>query len=130
MYMRNLGRLKKLGKLNHFMQDFFRKWHEATKGIEATGTVDISQMPLIREANQRLKDEMTNGQFSKQFGLNLAQLETLCCEIVSQSGLAIDPPFKKHSGTGIRPGAFDSIFTNTNPINSDSQESELDLVAN
>ena len=130
MYMRNLRRLSKLGKLNHFMQDFFRKWHAATKGIEAGGTVDISQMPLIRESNQRLKDEMTNGQFHKQFGLNLAQLETLCCEIVAHSGLAIDVPFKKRSGTGVRPGAFDSIFTNTTPTNVGKQESELDLVVN
>ena len=87
-------------------------------------------MPLIRESNQRLKDEMTNGQFHKQFGLNLAQLETLCCEIVAQSGLKIDVPFKKRSDSGVRPGGFDSIFTNTIPTNAENQESELDLVVN
>ena len=128
MYLRNLGRLSRLGKLNHFMQDFFRKWHESTQGVEANGTVDISQMPLIRESNQRLKDNMTNGQFSKQFGLNLAQLETLCCEIVSQSGLAVNPPFKRSTMPEIRPGAFDSIFTNTVENPNSSMKPELDFV--
>ena len=125
MYMRNMNRLSRLGKLNHFMQDFFRQWHEATKDIEAGGTVDISQMPLIRESNQRLKDNMTNGQFTKQFGLNLAQLETLGCEIVQQSGMAIDPPFKKSLVSVVRQNGFDSIFTNTVPTTR-TIEPELD----
>ena len=107
------------------MQDFFRQWHEATKDIEAGGTVDISQMPLIRESNQRLKDNMTNGQFTKQFGLNLAQLETLGCEIVQQSGMAIDPPFKKSLVSVVRQNGFDSIFTNTVPTTR-TIEPELD----
>ena len=129
MYMRNIGRLSRLGKLNHFMQEFFRKWHESTEGMEATGTVDISQIPLIRESNQRLKDNMTNGQFSKQFGLNLAQLETLCCEIVSQSGLKVKPPFKKSRVSGIRLEAFESIFTSTIETPKSPIRPELDFVA-
>ena len=127
MYMRNLRRLTKLGKLNHFMQDFFRKWHEVTKDVEAGGTVDISQMPLIRESNQRLKDQMTNGQFNKRFGINLAQLETLCCEIVAQSGLAIDPPFRKSAESIVRHGGFDSIFSSTVASDNENMDRELDL---
>lgn len=115
MYMRNMNRLSRLGKLNHFMQEFFRKWHAATCDRPATGSVDISQMPLIREANQRLKDQMTNGQFTKQFGLNVDQLETLCCEIVAESGLGIEVPFRKRS-VGIRQNAFQSIFDSTHEL--------------
>ena len=113
MYLRNLSRLNRLGKLNHFMQDFFRQWHAATEHQSARGTVDISQIPLIREANQRLKDEMTNAQFNQQFGLNLAQLETLGWEIVEHSGLKLEPPFRRKSEPGVRQGAFDTVFANT-----------------
>ena len=113
MYLRNLGRLSKLGKLNHFMQDFFRQWHHATDGLETGGLVDISQIPLVRETNQRLKDEMTNSQFTTRFGFNVDQLETLCCEIVEHSGLPVEVPFKKKYTRHVRPNAFKSVFTST-----------------
>ena len=75
MYMRNLSRLTQLGKVNHFMQDFFRQWHAATDGQPVIGTVDISQIPLVRESNQRLLDEMDNSTFFKRFASNVGQLE-------------------------------------------------------
>jgi flavin-dependent dehydrogenase len=113
MYLRNLSRLTRLGKLNHFMQDFFRRWHEATKEIAASGTVDISQIPLVRETNQRLKDELNNAQFTAQFGMNVIQLETLCCEIVEQSGLEIKHPFQKTNRSQTRQKSFETVFSNT-----------------
>ncbi len=113
MYLRNLGRLTQLGKVNHFMQDFFRQWHEATKDVDARGTVDISQIPLVREANQRLLEEMDNRTFSKRFAANLAQLETLGCDIVEQSGLQVEVPFRKSNQPLVRPKAFETVFKST-----------------
>ncbi|MCP4080610.1 MAG: halogenase, partial [Planctomycetaceae bacterium] len=106
MYLRNLRLLSRLGKVNHFMQEFFREWHEQTKDIPASGIVNISEMPIIREMNQRLKDQMDNRTFAKQFAANLAQLENLGCEIVAQSGVAATPPFKKSTNPSIRQDAF------------------------
>jgi flavin-dependent dehydrogenase len=110
MYLRNMSRLSRLGKLNHFMQGFFRQWHEATRNIEIGGTVDISQIPLVREANQRLKDSLPGSQFSKRFGLNVTQLETLSREIVEFSELAMSPPGRPGSGAQVTHAAFESVF--------------------
>ena len=114
MYLRNLARLKKLGVLNHFMQDFFRQWHRATDGWPANGSVNISEMPIIREMNSRLKEELRGGKFFEQFDLNLKQLQTLGCEIVAQSGLDLEPPFPASTNSQIRRSAFDDIFQWTN----------------
>lgn len=110
-YVRNLRRLNRLGKLNEFMQDFFRQWHAATENQSAGGTIDISQIQLIREFNQRLKDDLTNSQFNRQFGLNLAQLEALSWEIVERSGLATEPPAPRKMNPKVRHSAFESVFS-------------------
>lgn len=111
MYLRNLGRLSQLGRVNHFMQDFFRQWHAATDGREVQGTVDISQIPLVRESNQRLLDDMDNRTYHQRFVANLRQLETLGCEIVEQSGLQIPIPFGKTTSSLVRANAFESVFS-------------------
>lgn len=113
MYMRNLSRLTQLGKVNHFMQDFFRQWHAATDGQPVIGTVDISQIPLVRESNQRLLDEMDNSTFFKRFASNVGQLETLACEIVEQSGLTVQLPFGRSTLKTVRPNAFATVFAQT-----------------
>ena len=110
MYIRNINRLSKLGKLNHFMQDFFRQWHEATEGKDLSGVVDISRITLIREMNTRLLEEMNNGTFFKRFASNLAQLETLCCEIVDQSGLNIQVPFRTSNLSTVKVNSFETVF--------------------
>ena len=110
MYLRNLSRLSKLRKLNHFMQDFFRQWNEATENSPRDGVVNISEMPIIREMNTRLLEEMSSGQFFHRFGANLDQLETLCCEIVEQSGLPVANPFRKSSIAAVRPNAFEQVL--------------------
>ena len=110
MYLRNMSRLSRLGKMNHFMQEFFRTWHEQTANVPASGYVNISQVPIIREMNQRLLDEMNTGQFMTQFGDNLTQLETLGNEIVSHSGINVDVPFKRSTKTTIRANAFENVF--------------------
>lgn len=110
MYMRNLSKLTRLGKMNHFMQDFFGQWHDATDGVNAEGCIDISQIPMIRETNTRLLEQMSNGQFASNFGDNVAQLETLGREIVRHSGLDLVPPFGKSSRASIRHDAFSHVF--------------------
>ena len=127
--MRNLGRLKRLGNVNHFMQNFFRRWHQATEAQPATGSVNISEMKIIREMNQRLKDDLSSGRFFDQFELNLQQLETLACEIVQQSGLPLDTPFDRSSHAAIHQGAFDQIFAATLSGPLDSTADEADAVA-
>ncbi len=110
MYLRNLGRLSRLGKVNHFMQEFFRRWHEETKDIPACGTIDISQVPLIRESNTRLLEAMNNRTYFQRFAANLAQLETLACEIVEHTGLAVDVPFRRSRSSMVVHDAFEPVF--------------------
>jgi len=112
MYLRNLSRLTRLGKVNHFLQDFFRQWHEATDGKPVDGVIDISQMPIIRESNQRLVDEMDNGTFFTRFDANLRQLETLACEIVEQSGLKVSVPFRPTTPM-VTANSFAPVFSPT-----------------
>ena len=123
MYMRNLNHLTEFGKLNHFMQDFFRDWHEATKDRPATGYVNISGMPIIREMNQRLKDDLAGGKFYERFSANLAQLQTLAVEIVKESGLEKDVPYEVSSSKLIRHDGFEKIFASTLPLTSPTSES-------
>ncbi len=124
MYLRNLSRLSKLGKLNEFMQEFFREWHADTADLPATGTVNISEMPIIREMNTRLLEERTRGEYFRQFAANVAQLETLACEIVEQSGLETEHPFRRHSQKAVRPDAFQQIFDSTKTEFSSKDERE------
>ena len=110
MYLRNLRRLSRLGKLNHFMQSFFRKWHEHTEQDTVSGVIDISKMPLIREMNTRLLEEMNNRAYNRRFGDNLTQLETLGQEIVAHSGLNVEFPLRPRSGADIREDSFERVF--------------------
>ena len=122
MYMRNLSKLTQLGKVNHFMQDFFRQWHAATDGRPLSGTVDISQIALIHEMNSRLLEDMSDGAFFKRFADNLRQLETLGCEIVDQSGLNIRPPFRRSGGNTIHSNSFSTVFNPTSKLREKSRE--------
>jgi flavin-dependent dehydrogenase len=110
MYLRNFARLSKLGKLNHFMQDVFRQWHERTKAESFGGLINISEMPLIREANARLTENMSSRRFYRQFAMNVAQLETLACEIIEQSGLELKVRFRRSTRPEVQPNAFDQVF--------------------
>ena len=83
----------------------------ADRGPGGRGTVDISQIPLIRAANQRLLDAMDNRTFFDQFATNLAQLETLGCEIVDQSGVDINIPFRRASSSRVVTNAFETVFS-------------------
>jgi flavin-dependent dehydrogenase len=111
MYLRNLGRLSRLGKLNHFMQDFFRDWHESATASEAIGgCVNISAMPIIREMNQRLQEDLNDRDFSRRFAANVDQLENLACEIVTLSGLQRQIPFRRSRNHLVRQNAFEHLF--------------------
>ena len=110
MYLRTMSKLKKLGKLNEAMQDFFREWHQQTEGQECDlPMVNISDIPLVFESNSRLVEQFTNGEYRKQFGTNLKQLEAIATEIVQHSGLPFDLPCQ-YPQSGVRLGAFDSLF--------------------
>ena len=115
MYMRNLGRLKRLGNVNHAMQDFFLRWHEQTEGQSASGYINISEMPIIREMNSRLKADLAGGKFFTQFEKNLAQLETLASEIVAHAGVEVKatPQLERPLPSEIVQDAFARIFENT-----------------
>ncbi len=110
MYVRNLSRLSRLGKVNHFMQDFFRQWHEQTKDVPATGAINISEMPIIREMNQRLQEDLQGRAFFQRFAANLAQLENLGCEIVAHSGLSLSVPWGRSQSMLVRQDAFAHVF--------------------
>ncbi len=110
MYLRNMSKLSKLGKLNHFMQDFFRQWHHATEDAESSGSINVSEMPIIRETNTRLLEEMSSPQFFNRFNANVAQLQTLACEIVEQSGVNVACPFHRHSTDSVMNHAFEHVF--------------------
>ena len=125
MYVRNVRRLNRLSEVNHFMQDFFRKWHEQTENKEAKGSVNTSEMPIISEMNSRLNDDLGGGKFFERFELNLQQLETIAYEIVEQSEVGIAPPFRRSNSASVRLNAFQSIFESTYSdeySNSDSEQ--------
>lgn len=130
MYMRNLGRLKRLGELNHFMQNFFRQWHTATEGKSANGYVNISEMPIIKEMNSRLLEDLSGSKFFKQFDRNLKQLETLANEIVEQSELGLEVPFARCASESIRHDAFGPIFDATKLVEyaNDDEKPEFNAV--
>ena len=109
-YVRNVSKLSRLGRLNHFMQGFFRQWHELAPDGDAHGKIDISRIPLIREMNERLLQEMSDAEFARQFAKNLSQLETLSGEIVSQSGLEVAVPVKAQPRPGVKRNVLASIF--------------------
>ncbi|MEC8338231.1 MAG: tryptophan 7-halogenase [Planctomycetota bacterium] len=110
MYLRNLGRLRRLGKLNHFMQDFFSRWHRVHGKQEGSGCVDISQMPLIREMNSRLRESLSSPDFFRQFEANLQQLETIACEIIEHSGVAVDHPFRRGKHALVQSDTFARVL--------------------
>ena len=126
MYLRNLSKLTQLGKVNHFMQDFFRAWHAATDGQDQRGTIDISQIPLIREMNTRLLEDLNSAAFFRRFDDNLRQLETLGCEIVEHSGLNQRPPFQRSTRSSIRNDMFQSAL---NPPQSERDAASPEAVA-
>jgi flavin-dependent dehydrogenase len=110
MYLRHLGKLTKLGKLNHFMQDFFRTWHRQSTDAEPNGRIDISSMPIIRKSNERLLEDLDDRAFGRQFADNVNQLETLMWEIVDHSGIEIDAPFKRTQHPRAIQHAFQHVF--------------------
>lgn len=121
MYMRHLSKLSRLSKLNHAMQAFFRKWHHARPSREIGGTVDISRIPIIRETNQRLLDDLTNREFATRFTQNVAQVETLFWEIVDHADVPdVSFPFKRTQHPGARKNVLREVFDVTTAIDEDA----------
>ena len=121
MYLRNIRRLNRLGKMNHYMQETFRRWHSLMPVRDADelpqGTVDISSMPIIRKMNQQLIDPLPGGEFHQQFTKNVEQLETLFWEILEHAGVdASDAPFAKKHYSSAMPNCFAHVFENSRPM--------------
>ena len=95
MYPRHMFKLKKLGQLNHFMQRFFSQWHEQSPGSEVCGMINISEIPLIWYANERLLDDLNGRDFGRRFADNVAQLESLAWEIIDGANIDVDVPFRR-----------------------------------
>lgn len=121
-YLRHLSLLAEYEKVNHFMQQFFQTWHQATDGTDARGEVDISQVKLVRESNRRLLDELTTKEFSQRFQSNLRQLETLACEIVEHSGIKMDVPFQRSKEPDVWRNTFEAVL---NPRNRSRSSQEI-----
>ncbi len=109
-YLRHIGKIQKLSKLNHFMQGFFRKWHRESAHTEPNGRIDISGIPIIRNSNARLLEELDYGAFGRQFADNINQLETLVWEIVDHSGMDVEVPFKRTHHPRAVQNAFQNAF--------------------
>ena len=120
--MRNLGRLKRLGKLNHFMQDFIKRWHREHGKHASSGCVDISQMPLIREMNSRLTESLSSPEFYRRFDANLKQLETIACEIIDHSGVVVNHPYHRVQHEWVDSDTFARVLT---PLSRGQSESEI-----
>ena len=127
MYLRNFRRLNRLGKLNHFMQDFFRTWHASTEGDDASGYVNISEMPIIKKMNSQLMDDLSGGKFFQKFDQNVRQLETLANEIVEASGMNVEAPRKPTKTHDIELNAFAPIKEFTQPSGSVADSQKLIL---
>ena len=54
---------------------------------------------------------MNYAAFFKRFASNLAQLETLGCEIVEQSGLNVSAPFGRSKLISVRSDSFATVFS-------------------
>ena len=100
-YLRNLKNLNRFGKLNHFMQNLFREWHETSKQDEVSSNVNISQMPIIREMNEGLKKQLRGTEFHQQFSRNLETLEEIALEIYRQSGCRDEFPLASGKDSGM-----------------------------
>lgn len=110
VYLRQYRNLKRLGDLNHLMQQFFRKWHEATADLPSSGVIDISTLPIVREFNARLLAAYPTKQFHRRFAANVAQLETLGKEIITQSGIDQPYPFAAARRSTTMENAFEGVF--------------------
>ena len=63
-------------------------------GREVAGAIDVSSIPFLRRANERLLDDSNWRQFGRQFADNVALVETVFWEIIRHAGLDVDVPFK------------------------------------
>ena len=88
-------------------------WHQQTEGQDAGGNINISDIPIVRNMNAQLKDNLSRPEFYERFDFNLQQLETLGCEIVAHSGIDMEIPFGKSEQSSIKSEAFQPIYDST-----------------
>ena len=130
MYPRNLSKILKMNRMNHFLQEFFREWHRQQPGREVQGLVETSVMPLVFEVNSRLVEDLDNRTFNRRMTENVAQLETLFWEIIDAAGISMHVPFRRRQHRGVRQHSFQHIFDVTNPSEStQTSQDEVPLTA-
>jgi flavin-dependent dehydrogenase len=110
MFSRNLSRLNRIHQMNQFLQAHFRRWHQASPSMEASGRIDTCRVPLLAETNRGLLDELDDSAFDARFKQHAAQLETLFWEIIDHSGVPAHPPFRRRSFANVKKGAFQTVF--------------------
>ena len=93
------------------MQQFFREWHAATEERSVEGVINISEMPIIREMNERLVEDMNNSTYMQRFEANVCQLELLASEIVAESGLGTNVPNLKRNSVTLSRNCFAKVFS-------------------
>ena len=104
------------------MQSFFQTWHAETEGQPADGYINISNMPIIRKMNARLKEEFSRPEFFERFELNLQQLETLATEIAAASGVKMTTPWKGSNSDAIKQNSFQAVFDSTQHVAEQQEE--------
>lgn len=115
MYLRHMRKLERISRLNRFMQHYFRHWHEESGSEEVSGCVDTTQIPLIREMNQRLLEDLDNKQYGRNFAQNVVQVETLFWEIIDHARVGCEIPFKRPRRRDSLTHQFRHVFEVTSP---------------
>lgn len=127
MYPRHVFKLKKLRKLNHLMQEFFRTWHQQSSSHEVDTSIDVFDIEAIPNLNSRLVENLTRRGFSQRFGENVAQLETVFWEIVDHANLNVSIPLKRNRHQHTRKNMLQHVFEMTN--NSTPSENNGDFAS-
>jgi len=113
MYPRHLLHLRKLSRMNRFMQDFFREWHQQAAAREIGGSIDVFDIELLPSMNNNLRQKLDRKSFDRQFADHVAQLETLLWEIIDHAGINVRVPFRRRRHSQSRKGAFRHAFDAT-----------------
>jgi hypothetical protein len=113
MYARNAYRLRRLRRLNHTMQQFFRTWHDLGGAVEVDAAIDVFDLDLISQMNERLGENLHGRDFDRRFAENIDQLETVFWEIVDRANLDVPIPLKRTQHRRSRKNTLQLVFDRT-----------------
>ncbi len=127
MYARNAFKLRRLRRLNHTMQQFFRAWHESRGAVEVDAAIDVFDLDLISKMNERLVENLRGRQFDRRFAENIDQLETVFWEIVDHANLGVSIPLKRRQHKRSRKDTLQLVFDRTAASRHDGKHTHLDV---